>query len=149
MPTNAKPWYRFSKPFLNRQSCLGKVLTATMENHGKSWKILAIIIMAFFGNFIVKLHLNNILMAQLIFPLHFGLIKSRFHYFRSPKLQISWFLSVSTRHQAPKPTLFIFGETRTPKKNQEKIWEHPGKILSIEIWDSKISKKLALIHIAT
>ena len=27
---------------------------------GKSWKIMAIIIMAFFGHFMVKLYLNNI-----------------------------------------------------------------------------------------
>ena len=31
-----------------------------MENHGKSWKIMAIIIMAFFGHFMVILGLNNI-----------------------------------------------------------------------------------------
>ena len=32
----------------------------SMENHGKSWQIMAIIIMAFFGNFMVILGLNNI-----------------------------------------------------------------------------------------
>ena len=30
------------------------------ENHGKSWEIMAIISMAFFGNFIVKLYFNSI-----------------------------------------------------------------------------------------
>ena len=76
----------------------------------------------------------------MIFLLHYGLKKSRFHYFWGPKLQISWFLNVSTRRWAPIPTLFIFGETRTPQQILESIWEHPEKILSMEIWHLKISK---------
>ncbi len=32
----------------------------THKNHGKSWKIMVIIIMAFFGHFMVILGLNNI-----------------------------------------------------------------------------------------
>ena len=40
---------------------------------------------------------------------------------------------ILTRHRPPKPTLFIFGETRTPQIILESIWEHPGKILSLEI----------------
>ena len=64
-----------------------------------------------------------------MFLLQIGLIKSRFHYFKGPKLQIPWFLGFSTRHQAPKPTLFIFGDTRTPKTNQEKSWEYLKTII--------------------
>ena len=30
-----------------------------------------------------------------------------------------WFLECLTRHQAPKPTLFIFADTGTPGQNQE------------------------------
>ena len=32
----------------------------SLKNHGKSWKIMVIIIMAFFSRFMVKLYLNNI-----------------------------------------------------------------------------------------
>ena len=63
-----------------------------------------------------------LLIALLIFPLQFGMIKSRSHYLRGPKLQIPWFLGFWTHHQAPKPTLSIFGDTRTPKQNQETPW---------------------------
>ena len=41
----------------------GKILEnhgKIMGNHGKSWEIMVIIIMAIFGHFMVKLHLNNI-----------------------------------------------------------------------------------------
>ena len=42
-----------------------------MENHGKSWKIMANIIMAFFGNFRVKLYLNNIFNGLIDFSASF------------------------------------------------------------------------------
>ena len=48
-----------------------------------------------------------------------------------------------------RPGESIFGEARTPQTILESIWEHPGKILSLHIWHSKISKILELIHIAT
>ena len=48
--------------------------------------------------------------------------------------------NVLTRHRLPKPTLFIFGDTRTPQQILESIWKHPGKIWFLERWDSKISK---------
>ena len=48
-----------------------------MENHRQSWKIMAIIIMACFGNFMVKLYLNNMFNSLIGFRLlHFGIIKS-------------------------------------------------------------------------
>ena len=71
----------------------------------------------FYGEIIFKWYFEWL---DWFFPLHFGLIKSRFHYCRGPKLQTSWFLNVLRRHQLPKPTLFIFGEARTPKTNEEK-----------------------------
>ena len=48
-------------------------------------------------------------------------ILNRLHYFQSPKLQIPWFLGFWTRRQAPKPTLFIFGDTRTPKPKSRRF----------------------------
>ena len=47
---------------------------------GKNTKIL----MAIFGNFMVKMYLNNICNSLIDFLLYFRIIKSRFHYFRSP-----------------------------------------------------------------
>ena len=75
-----------------------------------SW-FLDLLLMAFIGQLMALLanEWPNWWLTWM-FPLRIGIIKSRFHYFRGPKLQISWFLSVSTRHRAPKPTLFIFGE---------------------------------------
>ena len=77
----------------------------------------------------------------MILLLRFGLIKSRFHNFRGRKLNISWFLNVLMCLWASKPVLFIFGETRIPQKILESIWNHHGKILSMEIWDPTFSKK--------
>ena len=41
------------------------------------------------GSIMMQMYLNNTLNSFIDFsPLHFGIIKSRFHYFRRPKLQI-------------------------------------------------------------
>ena len=42
----------------------------------------------FFGHFMVKMYSNYMFNSSIIVLLHFGIIKSRFHYFRGPKLQI-------------------------------------------------------------
>ena len=112
-----------------------------MENHGHNnygicWP--------FYGEIIFKSYFEWL---NWFFPLRIGIIKSRLHYFRGQKLQISWFLNVLMCFWASKPLLFIFGETRIPQKILESIWEHPGKILSMEIWDSKKSK--ILDHVGT
>ena len=81
-------------------------------------------------------------------PLRIGLIKSRFHYFRGPKLNISWFLNVLTCFWLPKPVLFSFGEAWTPPNLLQSIWEHPGKIFSFQIWVSKSSKSESQIWVS-
>ena len=63
----------------------------------------------------------------MIFSLQIGINKSRIHYVRGPKLQISWFLNVLTRHRAPKPTLFILkgpGHFEQIKNKYGNILEH-------------------------
>ena len=50
MPTNS------NKISHNANTCQNN---KTRTNHGKSWEIMAIIIMAFFGNVMVNLYLNN------------------------------------------------------------------------------------------
>ena len=80
----------------NPPSIYGK-LWKIMENYRKSWKIMAIIIIAFFGHFMVKLYLNNIFNGLIdFFCFIFGLIKSRFHYFKYQFFDLSWFLDFWT-----------------------------------------------------
>ena len=92
----------------------GLVINSTRKGHQNVYGIF----LALYGGNVLKLYFEEL---NHIFLLHFGIIKSRFHYFRSPKLQISWFLNVLTHHRAPQPTLCIPGETRTPWKYQENL----------------------------
>ena len=51
--------------------------------------------------------------------------------------------------QGLEPRISSFYYTKTLQKNQKKNKEHPRKILSVEIWDSKTSVILDLSHLAT
>ena len=46
---------------------------------------------------------------------------------------------ILNRHQAPTPSLFIFGDTRTPQKNQEKSLGNLKNSISINanIWETQ------------
>ena len=51
----------------------------------------------FFGHLMVEMSFNPIFNSLIIFSLlHFGIIESRFHCFRSPKLKNLWFLNCWT-----------------------------------------------------
>ena len=105
--------------------------------------------MAIFGHCMVQLCLNNLFKFLIGFcPLRIGIIKSRFHHIRGRRLQISWFLNVLTCLRASKPVLFNFGETRIPQKILETIWNHPGKIFSLQIWVSKNSTSESQIWVS-
>ena len=52
--------------------------------------------------------------------LRFGIMKFRFAYGRDQNSAFLWFWDFWTRHRALKPIIFILGNTRTPKTNQEK-----------------------------
>ena len=43
---------------------------------------------------------------------------------------------------ARRPCICGLSYTKIPQIILESIWEHPGKILSLEIWDSKIPKNI-------
>ena len=55
------------------------------KNHGKSWKIMAIIIMAFVGHFMVKLYFNNIFNGLIDFSASFGSNKIPISLFKGPE----------------------------------------------------------------
>ena len=90
------------------------------KSFGKSeetyWNCFGCFWFIFRGNMfqIIGLKLRGIVL------LRFGIIKSRFAYGRDNNSSFLWFRDFWTRHQAPKPTMFIFGDTRTPQTNQEK-----------------------------
>ena len=85
--------------------------------------------MVIFCNFMVKLYLNNGLIALLIFPLRIGIIKSRFHYVRHQNLIFHDFLIF----EVLEPRIYGLYYAKILQKILESIWEHPGKILSLEI----------------
>ena len=74
--------------------------------------------------------------AWFVFLLHFGITKSRFHYFICPKPSFAWFWDFWTCPEPPKPTSFIFGETRIP----EKIKKNTGTFSKYEFCKSENQK---------
>ena len=60
-------------------------------------------------------------MALLIFLLHFGILKSRFHYFRHQNLIFHYFWIF----QPLEPRIHGFYYTKILQKILENIWEHP------------------------
>ena len=59
--------------------------------------------------------------------LQIGIIKLRFHYFVNQRPSCPRFRICLLRRQAPKPTSYIFGDTRTPEKQTKKFRAHFGK----------------------
>ena len=119
---------------------LWDVMKVVQEKSGKSVENHCYnnygIFLQFYGEIIFKQYFQWL---NCFFPLRIGLIKSRFHYFKGPKLNISWFLDFWTRHQAPKPVIFIFGDTRIFKRNPEKHLTHVYTYF-LELWESTFSK---------
>ena len=46
----------------------------------------------------------------------------------------SWFRDFGTRHQAPKPIIFIFGDTRIPNKIKQNPWNMFGEYYFVNMW---------------
>ena len=77
-----------------------------------------IISMVIFGPFMGEMYLNNVFNSFIEFQLHFDIIKSRFHYLKVRNRYFHDFGTFGRVKTPPKPILFIFGDTRTPQKNQ-------------------------------
>ena len=65
-----------------------------------------------------------------------------------PKLLISMISGIWARHQAPKPTLFIFGDTRTSQKEKEKHWNILGKYYFCKCENHKLCANLEILNIS-
>ena len=72
----------------------------------------------------------------MIFPLHAKLIKSRFHGTKHQKLKIWWFLNFLG---PGAPYFFILLNQITSNKSRKKSGKILGKIISMEIRESKFS----------
>ena len=83
------------------------------------------------GPFLRKISFDNRFKSFIyIFLLQIGLIKSRFHYFKHPNLDIPWFLDFRS-----PGTLYLFISLyQKTSKSTRKSWEHLGKYY-FHIWE--------------
>ena len=102
------------------------------ENHRKKYGDEYGIFLSFYGEIIFKEQWLNWFL-----PLRIGIIKSQFHYFRHQDLKIPWFLDFWGPGNLYLWPLLYQNTSKSIRKYMETCW----KILSLEIWDSKIRKK--------
>ena len=107
--------------------------TVVKENHRKIIGKITIIIIAMFGNFMVKLYLNNKFNGLIDFSASDWYNKISISFFRHLNLTCWWFLDFQSLG-SPYSFILLY---QNAKKNTRNLWGHLGNILLFVNMDIK------------